>query len=906
MVHEVMAMDLSRAVLCGLALAAAGYAAAGAESLVYNGSFQTVGAKPGELAGWMATGRAEIQQTLTAVQDPESETVAQLTCTRFVGGTPDSHVMLAQVGHVGLKRGQWYKLDLWARSSDIGAGVVRVALSNTRDWSNTGLSGSFVPPDRWEHEEFVFRASQDLTPADSRRQIWFPSTGTLWVSDVSLTESAPVARRWSPSLSVVGVSNALPNSSFECGGTGWGSTALGIPGWGAQVFERLGEWDRTRGFHGGASWKLSLAPDKLSQVYHDYYDPVAYGVRALLLGHEGWVEVEPGQTYVFSSYVQADRADTPVRILVREADGPQHEQAFRVGADWQRVELAFKAEARYACGFVGLDLREAAKPEGTLWIDAVQFEQGPKAMAYAPRSEVEAFVETDKAGNIFTDPAAGMALRIRAFNASGAQRAAKAVLRITDFMDRPAQEVAWQADIPAGSAARAEYLRVLAGQRGFFRVSRDAEGQPPQSLRCAVIEPSPEPDSVFGMNHAFSARFALELAQAAGLRWWRDWSDKWQTVQPKPDGFDFSIPDVQINRVLDAGGNVLVLFPFPSAIWATKADAAQVAAAAGNNAYLKERLPTAYKPAKLDGFANYVKASVAHYKARIHVYEVLNEPLFTNYSLPAEFGYKTEDYVDMLRTAYRAAKEADPGCAVVGGLSCPPGMQWVEVDGRRYEAGVRQFIALDGLKWCDILNYHMYPERGRAEVCDAQLRAPAEAMRARGQEKPIWMTEFGIYAEDDPPFTPYGFGDGAMEGARRRNELAVAGDLARYAAIFCAYDVRKVFYHAGTCAGLHESNAENMFFEYGGAPRKQYAAQAELSRLIGTDVEFVRKWEKPEGLQAYEFRSRGRTVVIAWTRRADFTLDVPAGMRALDLMGNPLPAGPVKLADVPVYLVSGT
>ncbi len=70
-------------------------------------------------------------------------------------------------------------------------------------------------------------------------------------------------------------------------------------------------------------------------------------------------------------------------------------------------------------------------------------------------------------------------------------------------------------------------------------------------------------------------------------------------------------------------------------------------------------------------------------------------------------------------------------------------------------------------------------------------------------------------------------------------------------------------------------------------------------------MEFVRKWERPEGLWAYEFKSRGRTVVIAWARRADFVLEVPAGMEALDLMGNPLPAGPVKLADRPPPHVSG-
>ena len=37
----------------------------------------------------------------------------------------------------------------------------------------------------------------------------------------------------------------------------------------------------------------------------------------------------------------------------------------------------------------------------------------------------------------------------------------------------------------------------------------------------------------------------------------------------------------------------------------------------------------------------------------------------------------------------------------------------------------------------------------------------------------------------------------------------------------------------------NQSSAGNLFFRYGGVPRKQYAAQAALSRLLGAEFELV-------------------------------------------------------------------
>ncbi len=827
------------------------------------------------------------------VTDPQRGQVVKLDCTRFVPGFPDSHAMLAQLDRVGVRAGQWYRLRLWARAENLESASAQVAMVNRRQWDNVGLADSFAPREAWEEFEFFFRAKSDLKPQDSRLQIWFSGTGTLYLDDATLEPIAEFRRQWHPQLPMTGVTNALPNSGFECGGTGWGCWAPDLPGWGGQVFRLLGECDDQRAFEGRHSWKLSLSPQTLPICYFDYFDPIRSPVKTLLVGHEGWVPVERGQSYVFSAYVAADRPNMPVRMVIWQADGRRVQQTFSAGQDWTRVQLAFTAETDFACGFAGLDLHEAQKAEGTLWLDAIQWEQGKEPSPYRPRHPLEAQVETEKTGNIFTNPQAGLMFRLRAFNAADTAQTLTGTLTLLDYLDRPVWHQEVKQSIEPKQATQIEYDRVLAGQRGFFQLQWQPQHGLAQTLRCAVIEPSPEPDSLFGMNHAFSWEFLLRLSHDAGIRWWRDWSVKWHTIQPQPGAFDFHVPDAQIERVLDVQGQVLVLLPFPSAPWATKPDMEKIKAGAGNDRYLQERLVVAHKPQRPEDFAAYVQATIEHYRGRIRVFEILNEPLYTTYAVPSSFGYATADYVSLLRTAFEAAKAADPACVVIGGIACPPDSKWVD-----------EFIEQDGLRWCDAMNLHLYPHRGRPDAYEGAFRKCSEHMKAKGSTQPIWVTEIGCYGDDDPPFTPFTVGDSSMNSALRPNELRAAGDLVRFAAILLATGTRKIFYHAGTCDALNQSSAGNIFFEYGGAPRKQYAAQAALSRLLGPDVEFVGKRAEPAWLQAFEFRSRGRTVVVLWAGKAGASaLPIPKGYHALDLMGNRLPGPTAIPGEVPMYWV---
>ncbi len=191
---------------------------------VYNGSFEKIVAGGRRPDGWAAAGEKAIVQELSVEQDPDRGHVARLRCTRFVSGTPSSHVMIAQFGHAALQSGRWYRASLWARAKDLEAGVVQVRLTNIKTWTPVGLSGSFQPGDRWQRYEFVFRAERDLKPADSRLAVYFQSAGTLWLDDVMFEETAAFEPQWLPAIPMAGVTNALPNSSFE-GGEGWGTSA---------------------------------------------------------------------------------------------------------------------------------------------------------------------------------------------------------------------------------------------------------------------------------------------------------------------------------------------------------------------------------------------------------------------------------------------------------------------------------------------------------------------------------------------------------------------------------------------------------------------------------------------------------------------------------------------------------
>jgi len=861
---------------------------------VFNGSFEQDSDGDGVPDGWRTAGRGTIVQYLKRVPVPEGGYAAQLICTKFEGGFPDSHAMLCQLNVVSVTRGQWYRLRLRARAEELVAGSVSVALVNYRNWTPTGLQEIFSPTSERESFEFYFRATTDLPAEESRFQIYFQSTGTLWLDDVELTPVPDFRPHRLPQLPASVDQNLLPNSSFELGGFGWGSLGQGRTSWAANLFRLEGELDESQAYHGRRSWKLTISPEKRLLTYFDYFDPSVTELRRVLIAHEGWVPLEPGKTYEFSAAVKANRSPVPVTVQIKQ-DERTRTWNFQAGNEWQRLSVRFRAEGAYAYGAIGLDASHSDQ-DTTLWIDAVQFRCVPSqegSLLYAPARLVESCVVTDQPGNIFTAPNQGLALRLRAYNADSKIHQLRGKLWIDDYRDRTVHTETVAVDIPPNTCVEKVFDGLLVDRKGFFRITWQAEGAPRQVLRAALIEPYREQDSVFGMNHAFPVDFLMPLAHQAGLRWWRDWSCQWRLVQPAPDApFDFAIPDQQIHRVLALDGEVLMLLPFPATPWAAAADLQRIAQEAQSNSYLKERLVVAQKPKDISAFGAYVRAAVTHYRGRVRCIEILNEPLFTSYALPNSYGWKVSDYIDLLRSAYQAAKEVHPECLVLGGIAAPPESRWV-----------RDFIEAGGLAWCDVMNLHLYPHRGSPEAYEEAFLRCRDMMRQAGfASKPIWVTEIGCYADDDPPSLPFRVGDDAMNRSLRPSEWRASIDLVKFAAVMGSAGVTKIFYHAGTCGSLNENTAGNIFFEYGGCPRKMYAAQGALARFLGPDLVFQGKESWHPSLQVYRFRSRGREVVILWAKKP-IKWQVPAHYEVFDLMGNSLIVSELTLDDEPVYLV---
>jgi hypothetical protein len=290
-------------------------------------------------------------------------------------------------------------------------------------------------------------------------------------------------------------------------------------------------------------------------------------------------------------------------------------------------------------------------------------------------------------------------------------------------------------------------------------------------------------------------------------------------------------------------------------------------------------------PRDLSEFANYVRTTVRHYAGRLQVWEIMNEPVYTEYALPRENGYSVADYVKLLEVAYQAVKEADPKAFVIGGIAAGP------------ETLTADFVAAGGLKWVDAINIHTYPGMAYPERYLAGLEGLNAAMEKAGGRKPIWDTEGAYYADDDVPFAPF-----TWWGTQLETERECAAYQVRLDVILIAAGTRKIIYHSGTPGSLNREDPAGIFFEWDGAPRKMAASQAALTALLGLDT--VSLGALSETPRAYGFRSRGKTVVVVWNDgEGDFALTPGREARLLDIVGNEVKERSVALGETPCYLV---
>ncbi len=865
-------------------------------NLVQNGNFeQGVGTR--ELpAQWQTSGRSDIEQSLRLDAGRAGGQSARLTCTRFVAGTPDAHVMMCQLGVVGIERGKWYRLSFWVKGDDLSKPVGSVAVSNTRPWGSSGVEGQYVAGKNWRHIELFCQATDSVPAPTSRLQFWFSGTGTIWFDDIQL-QAVQMTEEFHPAIATQGITNLIPNSSFECGRGQWGSYSPRISTWAGNINQQLGVLDSSTARHGQQSLRIDLDRSTTPVFCWDYYEPIVEPTLTIVCANEGWVPVQVGESYVLSCYLKANQPDVPALLLVHNAQRGSEEKTITVDQQWTRYEFVFRPRSKFIWIGAGIDLAESSIQSAQLWIDAAQLERGDSASPYSTRSSIESTLTTPAVGNIFVRPDEGLSVDLHLCNASDSERTIAGRMTAQNFFDR---EI-WCREIAVAVPARASHVehltQLFAGQPGFYRVTwspSDHDAPYQQSLRCALLQPYGHRDSPFGMNHAYPWDFMLELCRQGGLTWMRDWSAKWNTVEPRPGEWDFSRVDPQIDRIRLADLNALVLLPFASAAWCSAADLDLLRQQVGGDTNALNRALVACPANEPALFRHYVAKTVERYRNRVQWIEIMNEPLYTSYAVPAAYGYQLEDYLQVLRHAHESIKATSPETRVIGGIGAWVDSHWV-----------REFIDAGGLQWCDAMDIHLYPITAPPETYEEELAHIWQQMQSRGEAKPIWLTEFGCYADDDPYKTPGQIGDSTMSRANWPSEQAASEALVKTAAVFLSHGVRKIFYHAGTCGPINSSSGGGIFFEYGGAPSKMYAAQNALANQLGPTPVPQGVSATVEHLHRYLFDTQQGFVAIVWAAaEEEVVLPLPPSVTAYDLMSRPLPGSTLRISGTPVYLRS--
>jgi len=874
--------------------------ALGETNLVRNPSFEVDADGDGAPDEWLAAGDSRsVTQNLSFDLGRDGRRCARLSCTRFRAESPASHAMLCQIG-VPVRRGRTYRVTLWGRGKAVVGDIVSIGLSDTSTWESCGLTGAFTATPEWHHYEFLFRAMRDCS-TESRFQIWFNSTGTLWVDDVKFADAGPNPRRPGQIISSDKRANPVPNASFECGTAGWGSAEWDrVTHWGGRMNRFFGIIDKKEAFHGQCCLRIELTPETQPVSFFDYFDLYRTPIWAPLAANIGFIEVQPGLPYSLSVYMKAAETDTPACLAIRQFEGRGFERAIRVSRSWERHIMTFKPTSRWCHVLAGPDLRKTEenpnpRRRGTVWVDAIQLEKAEKPSTFVPRDQVEIGVETDKPGNVFgwEEP---LKLRLVAANSTGTERRVRVSLWLTDFFDT---EV-WRSELDLIVPARGRVEKKVLPKnpemlRGFLRLHvsiRDRDVVSDRTMRLAVIPLYQNRDSRFGVNHAYPWPHLLGLSRKAGLAWVRDWSLKWKDVEPEKGQFTFVEADYQINRPLDHRLRMLCMLPFPSNPWSSTAPSE----ARAGTSYEKRRAVVAYAPRDMSEFEDYVERTVAHYQGRVTWFQVFNEPLFTSYALPRKHGYDGITYAKYTKAFVRAARRANPECKILAGIGYLREGQIME--------DFRKFFGAGGLEVIDAVDIHYYPRIRPPEFIEGLLAHLNSLMDEYGGRKPIWLTEYGYYADDEPWAVPIPHRDFNQP---LRDEGLQAEYAVRWATIMFANGVHKIFYHAGTCAGINGDSLQGVFYEYGGEPHKIYAAQAVMGRIFSPTCRFIKRLRLGTSVKGYLFRDRQRLVAVVWAVHGADPKAIrlrSEKLQLLDIMGRRQAAREFNPTGTPVYIVS--
>jgi hypothetical protein len=754
---------------------------------------------------------------------------------------------------VSLKAGRIYRFSMRLRSSIFARADVELRQSGP-PYTIYGQTSASISPE-WRKFEVYAPVTQDVVAL----ALLIPSEpATYWVDDAKIedvTDSAGVDGTASKG-------NLWSNGSFEAGlAEGWAITVAGYDNTAAAAATEYREFkptiDPTTAVDGKASVTIQLAP----------------ATGALFSSPQ--VKPEFGRTYTASFSIKSDSPQTASVGLA----GTTATEEVQIGPAWKRFAIS---GAALLGSNLQLEVRAIDKGGSPrqVWFDGAMLEEGKMASpAYVAPFPVELALTMDRAGSIVFD---GEAASFKLQTAGELPPGSKLRWTVEDLSGKVKELVA--VPLPASS------LRIEPDAntpRGMFKIRAqvvDAQGKSLSGETRKIFSRLPHPreltpqqaeDSYFGA-HVELQPGKLAIARATGQRWTRlhDISNitEWPIVEPQSGAWNWN--DEGLKSAQAAGIKVLGLL-----------------AGAPNRVALHPQAPGGYfaswnvpdAPGALDQWTDYVKQTVAHYRPYISYWEIWNEP-YINGPTNAFFPNGTpEQYAELLKLASVAVRGTNSSATIVG--VCSPGADgpWLE-----------QALTVAGPQFFDRMSFHFYGNRLQGGP-KTQIGESVEGLRLaqgrHGTAKPIWDSEGG--STDNLSW--YVNETSAM---RFQMSVMIRMDVAQLAA-----GVKKFFpYTMGSATA--EGEAGFGMLEYDDSLKPMVAARAVLASLID-GASYVSRTEPQPGVEAHTFRQTdGSVVQVVWKFDAtSHTLDVPKGMHALDILGNPIKTQTVPVGEEPLYFV---
>ncbi|MEK6796401.1 MAG: cellulase family glycosylhydrolase [Spirochaetota bacterium] len=366
----------------------------------------------------------------------------------------------------------------------------------------------------------------------------------------------------------------------------------------------------------------------------------------------------------------------------------------------------------------------------------------------------------------------------------------------------------------------------------------------------------------------------MNMMASAGIKYLRD-EMCWSRVEQKKGGIVFDPKyDAYIDAALALGIEPLIILNY------------------GNKFYDEGNFPASDET--LAAYGAYCKALAAKYRGRIKCYEVWNEWTggcgMKGKDGKNRPGNTPENYVKVLKTAFEAVRAVDANAYIVG-----LGGEHSTHDLKPIEA----MFAAGALSYCNAVSVHpyRYPSAPEDKVAGMTLVEEMKNIKSliekyNGKQN-IWITEVGWPTH---------------KGSRETTETEQARMLVRAHVLMLSTGVvEKLFWYDLMDDGADRAYNENNFgilrnAKFGCMPKPAYSAYVVMSSLL-SGAQFVKERNFHADALAFEFKRASGAVIAAWSPKTSATVTVPAGMNAVDIMGNALGTGTVTLTASPVYFV---